>query len=90
MEQQQEQRQDLDLRRPLTTITEQQDDTFDHDDAPIVNGMDTLTPGLQGPSRRIHTDPQRKLQAQNRLFQKLQAQLLTAKDALDDSANNNA
>jgi hypothetical protein len=29
-------------------------------------------------------------QAQNRLIQKLQAQLLQAKDALDDSANNNA
>ncbi len=89
MEQQQEQQQDLDLRHALSTINEQQDDAFDHDDAPIVNGMETLTPGLPT-SRRIHTDPQRKLQAQNRLIQKLQAQLLTAKDALDDSANNNA
>jgi hypothetical protein len=89
MEQQQEQQQDLDLRRALSIINEQQDDAFNHDDAPIVNGMETLTPGLQT-SRRIHTDPQRKLQAQNRLIQKLQAQLLTAKDALDDSANNNA
>ncbi len=52
--------------------------------------MDYLTPGSQGTSRRIPNDPQRKLQAQNRLIQKLQAQLLTAKDALDDSANNNA
>jgi hypothetical protein len=52
--------------------------------------MDNLTPGSQGTSRRIANDPQRKLQAQNRLIQKLQPQLLTAKDALDDSANNNA
>ena len=84
-----EQQQDLDTRRTLTTITEQQDENFDNEDAPIVNGMDTLTPG-QGTSRRIQPDSQRKLQAQNRLIQKLQAQLLTAKDALDDSANNNA
>ena len=89
MEQQQEQHQDLDPRRALPTITEPQDENFDHEDAPIVNGMDTLTPG-QGTSRRIQPDSQRKLQAQNRLIQKLQAQLLTAKDALDDSANNNA
>jgi hypothetical protein len=84
------QQQELDFSRHLMTITEQhQDEQFEHDEAPIVNGMDTITPG-QGTHRRIPSDPQRKLQAQNRLIQKLQAQLLLAKDALDDSANNNA
>ncbi len=67
MEQQQEQQQDPDLRRPLTTINEQQDDTFDHDDAPIVNGMETLLPGVQGTSRRIHTDPQHKRHVRHRI-----------------------
>jgi hypothetical protein len=85
-----EHQQALDLSRPLTAITEQQqDEHFDPDDAPIVNGMDTIAPG-QGTHRRTLSDPQRKIQAQNRLIQKLQAQLLTAKDALDDSTNDNA
>jgi hypothetical protein len=89
----QQQSSSLDLSRTLTTINEQQrdgDDNFENDDAPIVNGMDNLTPGSQGTSRRIPNDPQHKLEAQNRLIQKLQAQLLQAKNALDDSASNNA
>jgi hypothetical protein len=85
-----DQQQELELNRPLMAITEQQqDEHFDLDEVPIVNGMDTVNPG-KGTHRRTPSDSQRKLQAQNRLIQKLQAQLLTAKDALDDSANNNA
>ena len=85
-----EQQHELDLSRHLTAITEQQqDEHFEPDEAPIVNGMETITPG-KGTHRRTPSDPQRKLQAQNRLIQKLQAQLLSAKDALDDSANDNA
>ncbi len=68
-----EQQQELDLSRPLVAITEQQqDEHFDPDEVPIVNGMDTITPG-QGTHRRTPSDPQRKLQAQNRLIEKLQA-----------------
>ena len=83
-----EQQQEFDLNRPLMAITERQQDEHE-DEAPIVNGMETINPG-QGTHRRTTSDPQRKLQAQNRLIQKLQAQLLSAKDALDDSANDNA
>ena len=85
-----EQQQALDLSHHLTAITEQhQDEQFDHDDVPIVNGME-MQNTAQGTHRRTPSDPQRKLQAQNRLIQKLQAQLLTARDALDHSANDNA
>jgi hypothetical protein len=68
---------------------QQQDDHFDPDEIPIVNGME-MQNTAQGTHRRTPSDPQRKLQAQNRLIQKLQAQLLTARDALDNSANDNA
>jgi hypothetical protein len=83
-----EQQQEFDLNRPLMAITERQQDEHE-DEAPIVNGMETINP-RQGTHRRTPSDPQRKLQAQNRLILKLQAQLLSAKDALDDSANDNA
>jgi hypothetical protein len=83
-----EQQEEVDLNRPLMAITERHQDEHE-DEAPIVNGMETINPG-QGTHRRTPSDPQRKLQAQNRLILKLQAQLLSAKDALDDSANDNA
>ncbi len=58
-----DQQQELDLNRHLMTIPEQQqDEHFDHDEVPIVNGMDTINPG-PGTHRRTPSDPQRKLQA---------------------------
>ncbi len=56
-----EQQQELDLNRPLMAITERQQDEHD-DEAPIVNGMETITPG-QGTHRGTSSDPQLKLQA---------------------------
>jgi hypothetical protein len=52
--------------------------------------MDALTPSDNGTSRRTAADTLRKIKAQNSLIQKLQAQLLTTRDALDESAHNNA
>ena len=59
------------------------------DDVPLVD-MDALTQSSNGTSRRLPADPQRKIKAQNGIIQKLQAQLLTTRDALDESAQNNA
>jgi hypothetical protein len=47
-----DQEHELNLNRPLMAITEQQqDEHFDPDEVPIVNGMDTINPA-QGTHRR--------------------------------------
>ena len=63
-----------------------------HDDPPIVD-MDALTKSSSTNStgrRPSSADPQKKIKAQNSIIQKLQAQLLTTRDALEESAHNNA
>ena len=64
-----------------------------HEDPPIVD-MDALTQSFSSSStgrRPSSADPQKKIKAQNSIIQKLQqAQLLTTRDALEESTHNNA
>jgi hypothetical protein len=70
-------------------LTEEQ---HKHEDPSIVD-MDALTPSSSSSSigrRPSSADPQKKIKAQNSIIQKLQAQLLTTRDALEESTHNNA